>query len=375
MAAILAALIVGGEPAGAQISAEQQSALRANCRGDFMSKCAGVTPGGKAALECLQTNVASLSPGCKAAVSATLPKAEPAPPKAEVAKPEAPKAEGPKPPQAPDAAPPAPAAAAPVAAPPAATVAQPEPPKPVDALPAPTAPRPAPVKPAAGKPPTRTATPAAAAPTAAQQNAIKAACRSDFMSHCSGVAPGGKDALMCLQRNVAALSPSCKDAVSVTMHGSAAAAPPAGAAPAAAPPATAPGPTPDQLKAIKFTCRRDFARDCRGVPPGGPEALACLQRNMPRLSQNCRTSMAAIADEVPPAGAMPGSPPAAAAAPAAEPNPVDAAVMLRACKRDLMRHCRDVPVGEGRKLACLNAHRDELSMRCQGLMKATAPLR
>jgi hypothetical protein len=38
-----------------------------------MSKCSGVTPGGKDALLCLQKNVASLSPACQTAVSATIP--------------------------------------------------------------------------------------------------------------------------------------------------------------------------------------------------------------------------------------------------------------------------------------------------------------
>src|SRR5690242_3253860 len=64
--------------ARAQVTAEQQSAIRSNCRSDFMSKCSGVTPGGKEALTCLQNNVATLSNGCKAAVSATMPKETPA---------------------------------------------------------------------------------------------------------------------------------------------------------------------------------------------------------------------------------------------------------------------------------------------------------
>src|SRR5437763_4332223 len=94
----LAVLVIAALPGGAnaQITAEQQSAIRANCRSDFTSKCSGVTPGGKDALVCLQKNVASLSPGCKTAVSATIP----APAEA-------------KPAQAPPAAAPAPAATAP----------------------------------------------------------------------------------------------------------------------------------------------------------------------------------------------------------------------------------------------------------------------
>ena len=70
----LGLVLAAAGTAGAQVTAEQQNAIRANCRGDFISKCSGVTPGGKEALQCLQTNVAVLSSGCKTAVSATLPK-------------------------------------------------------------------------------------------------------------------------------------------------------------------------------------------------------------------------------------------------------------------------------------------------------------
>ena len=59
-------------------------------------------------------------------------------------------------------------------------------------------------------------------------------------------------------------------------------------------------PTAEQREAIKLTCRRDFFFNCRGVTPGGAEALACLQRNASRLSPDCQTSLAAIADGAPP---------------------------------------------------------------------------
>ncbi|MGB6967390.1 MAG: hypothetical protein WBD90_23435, partial [Xanthobacteraceae bacterium] len=46
-------------------------------------------------------------------------------------------------------------------------------------------------------------------PTQAQRDAIRASCRSDFMANCSSVTPGGKEALECLLRNQAKLSPAC----------------------------------------------------------------------------------------------------------------------------------------------------------------------
>lgn len=208
--------------------------------------------------------------------------------------------------------------------------------------------------------------------TSAQQSAMKQSCRSDFMSHCSGVSPGGKDALACLQKNVASLSPACQQAVSATMPPPAApaqspaeaapapaapapaaakAAPPpaaakavAAAAPAAAkaktkmaPAVVAPaaaavaapavvaapaaGPTPQQLSAVKHTCGSDFKRHCPGVQPGGPEALACLQRNSPRLTPDCKTSLAAIADVMPVAATPVAVPVAAPAVEPARPLP------------------------------------------------------
>lgn len=78
------AALLAATTAQAQITSAQQSALRANCRSDFMSHCSGVTPGGKDALMCLQKNVGSLSGACQSAVRATMPapaaaKAEPTP--------------------------------------------------------------------------------------------------------------------------------------------------------------------------------------------------------------------------------------------------------------------------------------------------------
>ena len=83
-------------------------------------------------------------------------------------------------------------------------------------------------------------------PTAAQQSAIRDACRSDFMSNCSGVQPGGAAALACLQRNAATASPACQQALQAVATSSApapakASAPPPAAS--AAPPGMSDSPT------------------------------------------------------------------------------------------------------------------------------------
>jgi hypothetical protein len=220
--------------------------MKAHCRSDYMAKCAGVPPGGKDALQCLQRHVNGLSPGCKSAVAATMPRSAPPP-----------------------------AAAAPARTKPKA-VARP--------APAPAAPPPAaaPVR-----------------PSAAAQEAMKAHCRSDFMAKCSGVAPGGRDALQCLQRNVNGLSPGCRSAVASTM-------PNAAPSPAAAPGAAAAAPAqPDpavlaakaaklplpKLAAVRRACNEDLVAVCPNVRPGGGRIVICLAQNSEALSPFCRQTV------------------------------------------------------------------------------------
>jgi hypothetical protein len=114
--------------------------------------------------------------------------------------------------------------------------------------------------------------------------------------------------------------------------------------------------------------------NCAGVQPGGPEALQCLQRNSAALSPACRTAVGAVSRGAPiaaapsPTAAPPASEAAVPAAPAAKPMQgpglIGAAMMLRACKIDLVRYCAGVQPGEGRELACLKSHQP-LTMRCQ----------
>lgn len=261
-------------------------------------------------------------------------------------------------------------------------------------------------------------------PSEEQLGAIRSSCRSDFLSNCSGVPRGGKEALDCLRQHMAKLSPACGSAVKAVTPPPAVAAPPpppapkttppppppAAAAPPAPPPAaavsppppTAPAtpktakpkmekaktvappppppaaaapppaeaPTAKQLSAIRFTCRRDFKRHCRGVAPGGPEAIACLQRNAATLTPDCKTSLADIGDEVPPANVQ-----LAPSANAPNAPVVMTAVIGRACLRDLALHCRGTGIGDGQKIACLLARGPKLAPLCRAALKITEPVR
>ena len=242
------------QAAAQQPTKGQANALRSACRNDFMAHCSNVKPSGPAALTCLQRNAASLSSACRTAVSAV-------------------------------GAGSAPARAAPGPAAPAATV--PAPPAPTNA--------------------------AVQQPTKGQANALRSACRKDFMAHCSNVNPSGPAALTCLQRNVASLSSACRTAVSAVGADSAPArAAPGPAAPAAAVPAPpAPTnaavqqPTKGQTNALRSACRKDFMAHCSNVNPSGPAALTCLQRNVASLSSACRTAVTAVGADSAAARAQP----------------------------------------------------------------------
>jgi Cysteine rich repeat len=160
---------------------------------------------------------------------------------------------------------------------------------------------------------------AQAQPSPAQTEAIRSACRSDFMANCSGVQPGGKDALECLKRQLGKLSPACKTAVSAISGPPAppvAAAPPAPkrVQPASAQPSTGanteaapPPPAVASLKVRRFIlperrvvivaiCSADAERLCAGVPPGGERILECLGANAGSLSPRCFEAIARVSE-------------------------------------------------------------------------------
>src|SRR5712672_2774470 len=99
---------------------------------------------------------------------------------------------------------------------------------------------------------------------------------------------------------------------------------------ALAPAAWAQQPSPDQINAIRASCRSDFMANCAGVPRGGAEALACLKQHMAQLSAPCQTAVSVATPKSPaPAAAVPPAPPApppaAAAAPAVSTAPTPTA--------------------------------------------------
>ena len=251
-------------------------------------------------------------------------------------------------------------------------------------------------------------------PTSEQISAIRASCRSDFMAQCTGVKPGTKDALECLKRNAAKVSPSCKaalDAVGPPPTESAAPAPapakpapaPAAAAPpppaAAAPPpppataepsaataepATPPPPGPPaaegkkppspQVAAVRAACRSDFGVHCPGVKPGGSAALRCQQAKAAALSPPCRKAVMAMGEDGAPPPAAGAAPPPTIAplGPIPPMRPRKALEVLSFCGAEQRTLCGNVPPGGGRIIECLAANYARLSPECYGALARAA---
>jgi hypothetical protein len=318
--------------AAQQPTTAQRDAIRSSCRSDFIAKCSGVEPGGKAALECLERNHDSLSASCKTAIDGLAAKPAPAPPSTET--------------PAAEAVPPA------TTTPPGPSTEQ-------------------------------------ASTTASQDEELKAVRRActldDIAAHCSWIAPTSPELVLCLRANATDLSSGCKAAVIGQSAPRAAATAPAEPAqpvePAKKPPAHAkvttaamPGaPTAGQKAAIRSACRSDFMAHCSGVQPGGSAALQCLASNSAKLSPGYRTAIAAAGSGAVGASATPSAAMPAAVVPAVAPltprpfiMPERRLSILRICRTDVATLCGGTPPGGGRFIDCLGAHAAELSPACYG---------
>jgi hypothetical protein len=220
-------------------------------------------------------------------------------------------------------------------------------------------------------------------PRPEQIETIRQACRSDFVSHCSSIQPGGPEALQCLQRNAAQLSPACSSAINAAAPSSDQSRPET----ATPQPQRAQAIAQDQLSAMRGACTlNDFMSHCSWIEPSSPELLQCLRANAAQLSPACQTAVSASPTATPTPVSVPvvatTSPPADVAqpafAPAAPHPPVTAkrpsakqmSAIRSACRSDFISRCSGVQPGGSAALQCLERHKGELSQPCQGAIAA-----
>jgi hypothetical protein len=216
---------------------------------------------------------------------------------------------------------------------------------------------------------------ALAAPAAAQQptqqqiDAVKSSCRWDFMSHCSGVPRGGREALMCLKDHLAELSAGCKTAVSAIIPKNPPATPtaappppPAPAAPAAA--SASPPPQPPAPAAAPPPAPAPTADTAAPAPTATPKKHATAPPPKKPAGPATRAPTQATASPPPPAPAA-AAPPPTDLGPIPPLRPLVRLRILRACKAEHDAVCGQVPPGQGRIVDCLAAHGAALSPSCR----------
>ena len=190
----------------------------------------------------------------------------------------------------------------------------------------------------------------AQAPSKAQQDAIRANCRSDFMSNCSSVTPGGREALNCLEKNKARLSSGCQGALNAI---SPPAPEPVKAAPAAPPPSAPPPAAPPPVAA---------------TPPSTPAAPPAAKSRPAPAPKAAAAPVRPAAPNVP-APAAPAAVAPPAAAPARKMGPLMEARLIReSCFTDFKVLCKGVQLGQGRAIRCLAGSRGALSPGCRDAM-------
>jgi hypothetical protein len=172
-------------------------------------------------------------------------------------------------------------------------------------------------------------------------------------------------------------------------------------------PAFSQGPTDAQRAAVKSQCRNDYMSHCASVPPGGKEALQCLQKNMSSLASGCQTAVRAVsapsetaaepaaapakpatepeaaAPKAEPAAVAPKAEPATAAPKAAgssapasstakKPSSAQVTAIRSACRNDYQKVCAGVPTGGAAALQCLETNKARVSASCQKAVAAAS---
>lgn len=191
-------------------------------------------------------------------------------------------------------------------------------------------------------------------PSKAETDAVRSNCRSDYMAKCMSVKPGGIEAIQCLKKNDASLSPACRSAVAaIKLPGETPAAAPA-APPAAAAPAPRPQPAPAAAAPKPAETKVAVPEPAKPVAP------------KPTQAKPATAPKPAVAAA--PAAPAPVAAPTPPAATSSQPKPVtlsEAILVRRFCTTDYQVLCKGTPLGGGRVIKCLSANQPALSPNCK----------
>jgi hypothetical protein len=102
----------------------------------------------------------------------------------------------------------------------------------------------------------------------------------------------------------------------------------------------------------KAACQVELTKYCKEVTPGNGRILACLSAYEDKLSSRCEYGLYQASEEL---------------------EAFTAAIkhVATECKDDLMKHCGDVQVGQGRVAQCLKKNEATLAPNCKQAIKDT----
>jgi hypothetical protein len=100
------------------------------------------------------------------------------------------------------------------------------------------------------------------------------------------------------------------------------------------------------LEYVHQSCEADISKFCDQVTPGDGRLVYCIAAHEDKVSSQCTTAFYNAAD-------------------ALEALLATVVYIAESCFEDIEAYCADTPMGEGRILACLEAHDDEVSATCR----------
>jgi hypothetical protein len=171
------------------------------------------------------------------------------------------------------------------------------------------------------------------------------------MKNCSGVTPGGREALECLMKNKANVSGGCQGALNAV----------AAPAPAAAKSEPKSEPKFESKTESRPEPKAQSATSAPEAPKAPPPSAA--RPTAPKAA----AAPAHPAAPAPAAAAAPGP----AAAPDAASRPMrlgEAIVIRRFCFNDFKALCKGIQIGQGRAVKCLADNQPALSPGCRQAM-------
>ena len=108
----------------------------------------------------------------------------------------------------------------------------------------------------------------------------------------------------------------------------------------------------DLVEYVYKSCDAEITNYCSQVVPGDGRLLACFYAHGDKISSTCEYALYSASAEL---------------------EQFAAAVthLAKACHEDLLEHCGDVEMGEGRVGECLLDHEEEVNETCRAAIAAT----